>query len=131
MAMEGNNSGTTDARRHRRDEIVATVWNEFEDLILSRLEIMEEALRMLAAGTLDDETRRHAELAAHSASGSLGLLGVPVGTALARRVLTLLEHETGRVEDPKRVDIGAPAPLPLADEIGRLRATLGTVRVDH
>ncbi len=70
------------------------LWEEFKGLVLERLAIMEQAAAALGRGALQDGLRGQAETEAHRLAGSLGCIGYPEGTRIAREIEGLL-HDTG------------------------------------
>ncbi|HEX2202054.1 MAG TPA: Hpt domain-containing protein, partial [Longimicrobium sp.] len=70
---------------------VATVWARFRDAVMARVDSVEGAAIGVLQGTLDAETRRHAEREAHKLAGSVGTFGFAEASRIAREVETLLQ----------------------------------------
>ncbi len=70
------------------------LWEEFKGLVMERLAIMEQAATALGGGSLPDGLKRQAEIEAHRLAGSLGSIGYPEGTRIAREIEGLLQ-DTG------------------------------------
>jgi diguanylate cyclase (GGDEF)-like protein len=74
---------------------LADLWERFKDPIIGQVEVLEQAIMALLEGRLDIALRRQAEREAHKLAGSLGTLGFPEGTRLAREIEHRLQgHET-------------------------------------
>ncbi|HEY5864706.1 MAG TPA: response regulator [Candidatus Tectomicrobia bacterium] len=70
------------------------LWERFKDAISGQVEVLEQAAMALVEGRLDTDLRRQAEREAHKLAGSLGTLGFPEGTRLARDIEYRLQgHE--------------------------------------
>ncbi len=69
------------------------LWEQFKGLVLERVAIMEQAAVALGGGSLPEGLRRQAEIEAHRLAGSLGSIGFPEGTRIAREIEGVL-HDT-------------------------------------
>ncbi len=69
------------------------LWEQFKGLVLERVAIMEQAAAALGGGSLQEGLRRQAEIEAHRLAGSLGSIGFPEGTRIAREIEGVL-HDT-------------------------------------
>ena len=71
--------------------LIAELWNEFQDTIKQRLEVLKTAkASYISGGGISPELREEAIAEAHKLAGSLGTFGFPLGTTLARNIETLL-----------------------------------------
>ena len=96
-------------------EFLAGFWEQFKDTILERLAAVEEAAEAVRHGSLGDDVRRRAEVAAHRLAGSLGTIGFPDGSRIALEIEGLLREGT--------LLVGPPASR-LSDMTVALRQTL-------
>jgi diguanylate cyclase (GGDEF)-like protein len=65
---------------------VAQIWERSKETIFGRVAVLEQAIRTLSAGILDDALRQRAEQEAHKLTGSLGTFGFAQGSRLAREL---------------------------------------------
>jgi HPt (histidine-containing phosphotransfer) domain-containing protein len=93
------------------DEALRELWDRTRPRVLGRVAVLEEASAALRAGTLDPELRERARCEAHRLAGTLGTLGLPDASPVAKRLELLLDDELGR---------GAPDTL--AEGAAQLRA---------
>jgi HPt (histidine-containing phosphotransfer) domain-containing protein len=63
---------------------IGELWMALRPRELQRVEVIEQAIVAVNAGTLDDSARRHAHEEAHRLAGSLAALGTGTGCASAR-----------------------------------------------
>ncbi|HSB68516.1 MAG TPA: Hpt domain-containing protein [Candidatus Methylomirabilis sp.] len=79
---------------------MASLWEQYKDLILERVAAVEAAAAALERGTLEDEgdTRQRAELEAHRLAGSLGSVGFPEGSRIASEIERLLRGGPATVQ---------------------------------
>jgi HPt (histidine-containing phosphotransfer) domain-containing protein len=68
------------------DDALAAIWDRSKPLIEERLATVRAAAAAVAAGTLDEPTRREGLRAAHQLAGSLGTFGIPEGSDAAREL---------------------------------------------
>jgi DNA-binding response OmpR family regulator len=61
-------------------------WPRFKPKVLERLTIIDQAIQAYEQGALSDDLRLPAQQAAHKLAGSLGTMGFPPGTQLARQL---------------------------------------------
>lgn len=73
---------------------IAALWDQFKDVNMQRLAVVDEAAIAQLAGQLDPELRRKAEREAHKLAGSVGTFGFAQGSILAREIELLLAGET-------------------------------------
>ena len=91
-------------------EQIARVWDTSRGTMSARLDAVDAAGAALLAGSLGDETRAAAMVAAHKLAGSLGTFGLPDGSALATELEVMLRAPE------------LPPVLRLSELAGRLRA---------
>ena len=72
------------------DDLLQALWKKNYPILLERLQLIHNAQDKLAAGSLDDRTRKDGEEAAHKLAGILGTFGLPQGSALASKIEALL-----------------------------------------
>jgi len=82
-----------DPRAKEMEELLQSLWTKNYGLLQERLKVIRDAYDMLAAGSLDNQTRGDAEAAAHKLAGILGTFGLPQGSALASKIETSLAKE--------------------------------------
>jgi HPt (histidine-containing phosphotransfer) domain-containing protein len=71
---------------------IAALWVQARPRYLERLATVDEGLRALAAGRLDDDLRTRARDEAHRLAGALGTFGMPAGSRHARALEERLTH---------------------------------------
>lgn len=84
-------------KRQAEAEVLAVVqqmWDNFKESLGSHMVLFERAIAQLSTGTLDSELRSSAKAEAHRLIGSLGSLGLPEGSELARQIEQLLQGES-------------------------------------
>ena len=64
----------------------ARIWERGRDEVTRRLQTVEQAVAGVLRDQLEATTRAQAEHEAHKLAGSLGMLGLPQGSALAREI---------------------------------------------
>jgi DNA-binding response OmpR family regulator/HPt (histidine-containing phosphotransfer) domain-containing protein len=74
--------------------VVAKMREEFKNSLSEQIELFERAIALLANGTLDNTLRQKATAEAHRLIGSLGSLGLPEGSKVARQIEQLLQNQT-------------------------------------
>jgi CheY-like chemotaxis protein len=79
------------------DARVAVARERYRPTFRSRLATLEEAVRRLAEGSLDDRARAEAVRCAHDLTGALGTFGLD-GSDAARRVEELLESRLDEID---------------------------------
>jgi chemotaxis protein histidine kinase CheA len=82
-----------DDEKERIRQSMAAIWQRSLPLIQERLDALDHAAELAAAGTLTAEDRQAAASNAHKLAGSVGMFGYMEGTELARRLETTLEAE--------------------------------------
>ena len=87
-------SDPPDSSKTEMEELLQSLWTKNYGLLQERLKVIRDAYDMLAAGSLDNQTRCDAEAAAHKLAGILGTFGLPQGSALASRIEASLAKET-------------------------------------
>jgi DNA-binding response OmpR family regulator/HPt (histidine-containing phosphotransfer) domain-containing protein len=75
--------------------VVAKMREEFKNSLREEIKLFEEAIALLANGTLDNTLCQKAKAEAHRLIGSLGSLGLPEGSKVARQIEQLLQDQTG------------------------------------
>jgi len=83
-----------DPHAKEMEDLLHTLWKSNYGTLLERLKILRAAQEKLAVDSLDDQTRKDAEDAAHKLAGILGTFGLPHGSALASRIEAWLASET-------------------------------------
>ncbi len=73
----------------------AALWPQFKDQIFAQVSSLEQSLAALMKGEPNPEEQKKAQREAHKLAGSLGSLGFPHGTELARQVEQALRSEAG------------------------------------
>ncbi|HLO51418.1 MAG TPA: response regulator [Kamptonema sp.] len=86
-------------------EVMQEVWGKFKQTLESQVVVFERAIAQISTGILDRELRSSALAQAHRSIGSLGSLGCPKGSEVARQIEKLLsleslgEHEARQLEE--------------------------------
>ncbi|MGL4501413.1 MAG: response regulator [Planktothrix sp.] len=75
------------------EEVLQQVWGQFKQTWEARIVLFEQAIAQLTNGTLDQELRTSVQAETHRLIGSLGSLGVPKGSEVARQIEQLLDSE--------------------------------------
>lgn len=75
-------------------EVLQQVWGQFKQTWEGRMVLFEQAIAQLTIGTLDQELRASVQAETHRLIGSLGSLGVPKGSEVARQIEQLLNLES-------------------------------------
>lgn len=73
--------------------VVAEIRAKFQATFTEKVEIFERAIASLEIGTLDNKLRQEAQDKAHKLVGSLGTLGLPKGSEVARQLEHLFKVE--------------------------------------
>ncbi|WAL59505.1 response regulator [Thermocoleostomius sinensis] len=73
------------------NQAMAQLWQQYQGLMMERLQVLQTAARAMSMGMLTAETRQAASKAAHKLAGVLGMFGQDQGTQLARELETQLE----------------------------------------
>ncbi|MEG3849380.1 response regulator [Microcoleus sp. herbarium19] len=73
--------------------VVAEIRAKLRANFIEKVAIFDRAIALLKTGTLDDELRREAQAQAHKLVGSLGTLGVPKGSEVARAIEHLFKAQ--------------------------------------
>jgi diguanylate cyclase (GGDEF)-like protein len=73
------------------NQAMGQLWQQYQGLMIERLQVLQEAAQAIEAGLLTNETSQAASKAAHKLAGVLGMFGRDQGTQLARELETLLE----------------------------------------
>ena len=74
-------------------EVLQQVWGQFKQSWEARMALFEQAIAQLTTGTLDQELQASVKAETHRLIGSLGSLGVPKGSEVARQIEQLLKLE--------------------------------------
>ncbi|MEG4448573.1 response regulator [Microcoleus sp. N9_B2] len=82
-----------DDRRLKVLNMVAKMRENLKANFREKVAIFEGAIAQLKSGTLEDELRREAQDQAHKLVGSLGTLGLPKGSEVARKIEHLFKAE--------------------------------------
>ena len=77
-----------DERRLKVLTVVAEIRAKLRANFIEKVAVFDRAIAQIQTGTLEDELRREAQAQAHKLVGSLGTLGLPQGSEVARK----LEH---------------------------------------
>lgn len=67
-------------------ELLEELWRRHLPSTRERLDLLQEAVDMAVAGTLDDEKRNEAQSVAHKLSGNLGMFGYKEAGELAGEI---------------------------------------------
>lgn len=77
--------------QHEGMETLGRMWEEFKEATLSQVALFERAATAWLEGALDDELRRTVRREAHRLAGSMGMLGFPDGSRLAKEIENMLQ----------------------------------------
>ena len=75
-----------DSNGKEMEALLQALWKQNYGVLQERLQLIRKASDRLAAGALEDETRKDGEAAAHKLAGILGTFGLPHGSALASKI---------------------------------------------
>jgi HPt (histidine-containing phosphotransfer) domain-containing protein len=75
------------------EDLLHTLWKSNYGTLLERIKVLRTAQEKLAADSLDGQTRKDAEDAAHKLAGILGTFGLPHGSTLASKIEAGLAKE--------------------------------------
>ncbi|MEG4292229.1 response regulator [Microcoleus sp. C2C3] len=82
-----------DDRRLKVLNLVAKMRENLKANFIEKVAIFERAIAQLKSGTLEGELRQEAQAQAHKLVGSLGTLGLPKGSEVARKIEHLFKTE--------------------------------------
>src|SRR4028118_1200668 len=82
-----------DDRRLKVLNMVAQMRENLKANFIDKVAIFERAIAQLKSGTLEGELRQEAQAQAHKLVGSLGTLGLPKGSEVARKIEHLFKAE--------------------------------------
>lgn len=82
-----------DERRLQVLSVVAEIRGKLKANFIEKVVIFDRAIAQLKTGTLDNQLRREAQEQAHKLVGSLGTLGLPKGSEVARKLEQLFKTE--------------------------------------
>jgi len=88
-SLELNN----EERRLKVLSVVAEIRGKLRANFIEKVVIFNRAIAQLKTGTLDNELRQEAQAEAHKLVGSLGTLGLPKGSQVARKIENLFQPE--------------------------------------
>ncbi|WP_022927925.1 Hpt domain-containing protein [Patulibacter americanus] len=77
------------------EDALRALWDRTLPRVLGRIAVLDEAAAALAAGRLDDELCDRARIEAHRLAGTLGTMGLPDASPVAKRLERLLEAGPG------------------------------------
>jgi HPt (histidine-containing phosphotransfer) domain-containing protein len=77
------------------DDALRALWDRTLPRVLARIAVLDEAASALGDGGLGDELRERARTEAHRLAGTLGTLGLPDASPLAKTLERLLEQPPG------------------------------------
>jgi DNA-binding response OmpR family regulator len=83
----------TNLARTKVLSVVAEIRGKLKASFVEKVMIFERAIASLKIGTLDGELRQEAQAQAHKLVGSLGTLGLPKGSEVARKIEHLFKAE--------------------------------------
>ncbi len=83
----------TKSREEKISAVLAEIRANFQTTFAERVQIFDRAIAKFDTATLDNETRQAAQFEAHKLVGSLGTLGVPKGSEIARQLEYLFKTE--------------------------------------
>jgi HPt (histidine-containing phosphotransfer) domain-containing protein len=72
------------------DDLLQALWVKNYPILIDRLTLIRDAKDKLNESSLDDQTRKAGEEAAHKLAGILGTFGLPQGSVLASKIEALL-----------------------------------------
>lgn len=84
---------SNDERRLQVLSVVAEIRSKLRANFIEKVVIFDRAIAQLKTGTLDNQLRREAQEQAHKLVGSLGTLGLPKGSEVARKLEQLFKPE--------------------------------------
>ena len=84
---------SNDERRLKVLSVVAEIRGKLRANFIEKVVIFDRAIAQLKTGNLDDELRREAQDESHKLVGSLGTLGLPKGSQVARNIEHLFKAE--------------------------------------
>ncbi|MCC3408722.1 MAG: response regulator [Microcoleus sp. PH2017_10_PVI_O_A] len=84
---------SNDERRLQVLSVVAEIRGKLRANFIEKVGIFDRAIAQLQTGTLDNELRLEAQQQAHKLVGSLGTLGLPKGSEVARKIEQLFKTE--------------------------------------
>ncbi|WP_293338903.1 response regulator [Microcoleus sp. CAWBG58] len=84
---------SNDERRLQVLSVVAEIRGKLKANFIEKVVIFDRAIAQLKTGTLDNQLRREAQEQAHKLVGSLGTLGLPKGSEVARKLEQLFKPE--------------------------------------
>ncbi|MEG3845113.1 response regulator, partial [Microcoleus sp. herbarium14] len=84
---------SNDERRLKVLSVVAQIRGKLRANFIEKVAIFDRAIAQIQTGTLADELRREAQDQAHKLVGSLGTLGLPQGSDVARNIEHLLKAQ--------------------------------------
>ncbi|MEG3894867.1 MULTISPECIES: response regulator [unclassified Microcoleus] len=119
-----------DERRLKVLTVVAQMRGKLKANFLEKVAIFDRAIAQIKTGTLEDELRREAQAQAHKLVGSLGTLGMPKGSEVARKIEHLFKAENilipgtaqqieGFLDKLKQI-FDSPPPEPESDLVAQL-----------
>ncbi|MEG4287123.1 response regulator [Microcoleus sp. A006_D1] len=82
-----------DERRLKVLSVVAEIRGKLRANFIEKVVIFDRAIAQLKTGTLDNELRQEAQAEAHKLVGSLGTLGLPKGSVVARKIEDLFKAQ--------------------------------------
>jgi HPt (histidine-containing phosphotransfer) domain-containing protein len=77
------------------DDALRALWDRTLPRVLARVAVLDEAAAALAGGRLDDHLCDRARTEAHRLAGTLGTMGLPDASPVAKRLERLLEAGPG------------------------------------
>jgi HPt (histidine-containing phosphotransfer) domain-containing protein len=96
------------------EEALRELWDRTRPRVLGRVAVLEEASTALRAGALDPELRERARCEAHRLAGTLGTLGLPDASPVAKRLELLLGDDLDD-DAPETLAAGAAALRAMAE----------------
>ena len=73
------------------DTVMVELWERFKDSFHLQLDLLDQVVSVLRAGTLTIDLQQEAKQTVHKLVGSLGVYGFPEGSVLARHIEALLD----------------------------------------
>ena len=95
LSDSANSAGAKEdpeSKQKKLQVLLAGLWEKSRQTIADRIEILQQARSLAAAGKLDEPARLRAADSAHKLAGVLGTFGLPRGTELAREAEELFER---------------------------------------
>ncbi|MEM6400258.1 MAG: response regulator [Cyanobacteria bacterium P01_D01_bin.116] len=87
------NPQVTESVEQQYSYAVDKMWQQYQDVMLQRMSILQTAATAFKSGNLTEELQKSASKEAHKLAGVLGMFGRDAGTQLAREIEELLAQD--------------------------------------